>query len=466
MPIFQPRTRVEIIREMVARVVARSRLVGLTRNSAVFHILAAAANEDAELYFQMTRLRDLFSIDRATGSDLDERAAEIQPAFVVRRQALAAFGEVTFSRPGIIGVVAIPIGSIVAAQDSEGQVKFRTTAAGSILAGFTTSAPVSVVAVAGGSRGNVAAGAIVQFVTRIAGVTGVTNALSFNNGRDRESDANFRARLKAFVQSITRGTVTALEGFAKNVILADGRRVLFAHVREPVIPNGQVELFIDDGTGSVEEFSSDFIGADDTLVAAALGGETQFFTAQKPIRDDGSFSLEINAIVQTRNVDYVLNPANGQINLDPGVYPVGLTAGDVVTANYRYYTGLIQETQRVIDGDPTTPLTRPGVRAAGILVFVLPPQTVLQSIDAAISVQSGFDTTVVGNQVRSALQDYINSLDIGEDVIVAELIERAMGVTGMFNFKLNDLTGSSPAADQIILDNQVARIIDASITLT
>lgn len=463
MPVLTPRNRVEITRDMVARVIARSELTGLTRNSAVFHILAAAANEDAEQYFQITRLRQLFSIDTATGSDLDLRAAEIQPGTVTRRQPLAASGDVVFSRPGTTGTIVIVSGTLVAASDTDGLVKFRTTSPTTIDAGNTTSAAVNVVAVEAGERGNVAAGAIVKLVSRIPGVTGVTNAAAFSNGRDRESDANFRGRIKAFVQSLSRGTPTALEGFANTVILADGRRVLFSKVVEPIVPDGTVSLYIDDGTGSIEEFSSEFVGAPETIVASALGGETRLNTGQKPVRDDGSFILRVNAVIQTRGVgnDYVLNAATGEIEL-----AVALTATDTVSVEYRYYTGLIQETQRVMDGDPATPLTRPGVRPAGVIVYVLPPAVVQQSVVAQISVKSDFDPTTVSTEVGAAIQEYINTLDIGEDVILSEIVERAMAVDGMYDFTVTSLTGSSPPVNQVLLDNQVARITSASITLT
>lgn len=88
---------------MVARVVARSKLTGLTRNSVVYHVLAAATNEDADQYVQMARLREVFSIDTATGSDLDERAKEIQPGTLTRYPALSSSGTVIFSRPGTSG---------------------------------------------------------------------------------------------------------------------------------------------------------------------------------------------------------------------------------------------------------------------------------------------------------------------------------------------------------------------------
>jgi len=466
MPVFRPRSRLEILRDMVARVVARSRLVGLTRNGAVFHVIAASSTEDAEQYFQMARLRDLFSIDKATGSDLDARAAEIQPGTITRAGAIPASGDEVFSRPGTVGTVVIPLGTLVSASDAKGRIQYRTTVASSILAGNTVSAAVNVVALEAGIRGNVSSGSISQFVTRIPGVTGATNGSDFDNGRDRESDDNFRARLKAFVQSLSRGTVTALEGFARNVRLTDGRRVLFANVVEPAIPNGNVDLFIDDGTGSAEEFSNDFITADDTIIASAVGGESTFFTFQKPIKDDGTFVLEINAVPQTRGVgfDFTLDPTSGKIILDPVTYPTGLTALDAVTANYRFFIGLIQQTQKVIDGDPGDPLRFPGVRAGGIRVTVGTPLAIFQTISGNVSVLNGFDPAVVALQVGDAVQDYINSLDIGENVIVAEIIQRAMDVPGMFDLTILNLTGTSPALNQVILETQIARIVSASIT--
>ncbi len=450
---------------MVARVVARSRLVGLTRNSVIFHTLAAAATEDAEQYFQMSRLREVFSIDDATGSDLDERATEIAPGIISRRSALHASNDVVYSRPGTTGATVIPIGSVVAASDTEGQIKYRTTTAGSIADGNSTSDPINATALEAGIRANVAAGQVNQIVTRIAGVTGVANPALIDNGQDRESDPSFRSRLKAHVQSLSRGTPTAIEGFAKQVILADARRVVFAHLHEPAVPSGTVVLYIDDGTGSVEEYSDEFFISPETLLDPAVGGETEFFTFRKPIRDDGGFVLEINDVAQTRGADYLLNPAAGHVVLDGTVYPTGLTAGDKVEAKYRYYLGLIQETQRVVDGDPADAVAVPGVRPGGVTVLVQPPQVLLQSVVASISVLSDFDVTEVALNVQSAIQAYINGLDIGEDVIVSELIEQAMGVDGMFDFTITTLTGGSPA-NQVVLDTQVARIVAASITLT
>lgn len=462
MAVFRPRNRIEILRSMAARVVARSPLARLERNGAVFHILSSAATELAELNFQLARLRAMFSIDTATGSELDERAREIQPGVITRRLALFASAPVVFSRPGTVGNVVIPSGTIVGAQDAEGTIRYRTTAAVSILNGNTASASVSVTALEAGARANVGAGEISRFVTRVPGATTVTNPADIDTGRDRESDREFRARLKAWVRSLSRATSAALSGFALNVQLPDGRRVLFARVVEPAIPNGVVDLLIDDGTGTAETFSETYLLADDTLIDPALGGEDEAFTTNRPIRDDGTFQLFRNAAPQTRGLDYFLNPALGQIEIATPLSP-----GDVITARYRNYTGLIQQVQRVIDGDPSNPLRFPGVRGAGVATLVRSATVATQTLSASLSIADDFDVISTTTEVQSVIQQYINTLNIGEHVIVAEIIERAMGVEGVTNFRILNLSGSTPpVADQTILRTQVARISAGSITLT
>lgn len=449
---------------MVARIVARSRLVSLRRNSVIFHLVAAAADEDAEQYFQLANLRRLFDIKKAEGSDLDERAAEITPNTIERRGAGIATGDVTFFRNGTTGATVIPAGTLVSAEDAAGLIRFRTTTAATITAGNDFVAGVTVVALEAGARGNVAADAINQLTSRPVGIIRVTNPLVFDNGSDRESDDEFRARLQSHVQSLSRGTLAAVRAFALNVQLPDGRRVLFAKVFEGVPPGCQFDVIIDDGTGSVEEVEDNFAAADDVLIAAAIGGETELFTAERPIRDEllpTPFELKINAVVQTRGVDYELNAPRGIVELAAPLAPA-----DAVTARYRHYGGLVQATQRVIDGDPTAPIAFPGVRAAGVLARVLPASPVFQQLTASISVLPDFDVPTVIEQVTAAVVGYINRLDIGADVIVAELIERAMGVPGMFNFQISDLTGTFPATDQVILQTQVARIVSSDITIS
>lgn len=456
MPAFRPRNRIEILRQLVARTVARSRLSGMTKNSNVFHVLAAIGGEFTEAYFQMARLRDIWSIDRATGSDLDERALEIQPGTIRRRGALYATTFVRLTRNTTVGTLPIPIGSIYSALDTNGQeIRFKTTATGSIGGGDLTSADIPVTAIAPGSRANVIGGQITRLITRIPTIVSVTNPSDVKNGRDRESDAEFRARLKAFIAGLPRGTPRAIESAARLVRTFDGRSALFSRLVEPLPRDGTITLYIDDGTGVVETYDSSLLGSPETIIATAAGGEEEFRVTQWPVRDDGSFTLRLNGTPLVRDVDYFFDPTKGY-----GRIVTALSTGDLLTAGYRYYTGLIQAVGRVIAGVPGV-RELPGYSPAGIQAFVFAASRILQTVTANITVANDFDVLATIANVKTSIQTYINGLGIGENVIRAELYSVIMGVDGV-----TDVTISTPAANQVILPNEVARTTADDITVT
>jgi uncharacterized phage protein gp47/JayE len=468
MPVYELRNRVEILRQMVARTVARSALKKLRSNGAVFHILAAAAQEDGNIYFQLAQLRDLFSLDRCTGSDLDERAREIQPGLTTRRLEVFATTNVVFGRVLTVGAIPIPLGTLVAASDSQGRILYRTTAAGSIPDANTVSASIPVVASIAGERANVDEDQINQLVSRIPGVLTVRNPSAVASGLDRELDDQFRQRIKDGVSALARGTVPALEAFARSVSLVTGQRVIFAKLFEPVVPSGQIFLYIDDGTGTVETTDDTFVGGlveSDTVIASASGGEIRALTSARPQKDDGDLKVYRNAVQLIRGVDFEIDPTRGQIEFLPSAFPAGLTAGDLIQVNYRLYTGLIQEVQRVISGDPLSALTHPGVEAGGVTTLVRGSAPVFQTLTASVVTLQGFDLETVKNQIKTAILNYINNLNIGADVIVSEIIEQAMGVNGVFNFKVTSISGTSPPTDQVILDNQAARVQSGDIVI-
>lgn len=473
MPIFQPRNRHQILRQMVARAVGRSSLARLFRNSIVAHVLAAAADEDAEQYFQMVQLRKLQSIRDCRGSDLDERAAEIFPAFIGgRRLALHAGSFVVFGRPGTTGVTPIPAGSLVSAQDGEGLITFRTTASGQIDNGASQSASIPVVALIAGERANVVQGQINILTTTIPGVTSVTNLDDVSSGRDRESDENFFSRLEDHVQALSRGTITALRSYARNVTLPDGRAVLFAKVYEPNPPTGYVFVYIDDGTGTLDSSANRQGVTGDLFVDNAAAGETDVVTTNIPIDDLSPFELRLirgGTSVLTRGVDYYLNPAHGRVTIAPSgssFFPGGsLQAGDDLVADYTYFIGLVQEVQTVMSGVPGD-LTKLGVAAGGVTAIVRPALGVPQSLEASAAIIENFDPAAVIDNVRIIIVSYINGLDIGAPVIIAEIIERAMSVPGMRNFLITSYNGSNTIADQIVSSNRCARTSLSSIVVT
>lgn len=478
MPKLQLRRFEEILQRMINRVVARTDLSDLTDSSAVKHVLAAVAREMDDTHFQITRLTDLFSIDRATGADLDERAADIQPAVVRRQGARRAVGTVVFSRAvAAATTVVIPTGTIVRTANG---TSFRTTAQAQI----TVASPevvsghgvgrdsnlVSATAVEPGSIGNVAPNTIRKFASKPAGVDEVTNVTAFTTGRDQESDDEFRDRLKQFIASLSRSTVDSLESIVLGVEdptpLSD-KIVVFSHVFEDPIDRGNVIVYVDDGAGTAST-TANVVGENVTFGLAgtpadtAIGGEEFLDLNNRPI--DLSQVVTITSVsigfgggrgVLISGQDYFLNPASGRIFFDPP-----LVFGEKITASYTHFTGLIREVQKVIDGDPADRANYPGYRAGGVLVRVLPPVVRQLNVSAVLTVVEGFDRPTVIANAEAAVSRYINGLGISGDVIRNEIIEQIMGVAGVV-----DLTLTVPATNTAILDNEIPRIISGDINI-
>ena len=473
MPRFTTKRYEQLLQQMLAKVVTRTVLSDVADTSVVKHVLAAAARQDDEQYYQMGLLLQLFSIDTATGDDLDERAKDIQPGTVYRREAQKSAGNLVFSRTGTSGTVTIPSGTKV---KTAGGVPFATTAKGSI----TPTSPEQVTghgigrdsglvpaqAVEPGSNGNVASSTIVKFMAKPAGVDEVVNLSPFAYGADKESDDSFRNRLKTFIGSLSRSTVDALEsGVLGAQDEETGGTILFSKAVEDSINRGFVTVYIDDGTGSAESIdtvSGEIVTAGLAPGDVAVGGEEQLNLEEYPIKDTAGITI----ISSTRGVltggfkydagyDYWVNPSSGQINFSPA-----LTAGEQITADYTFYTGLIALAQKIIDGDPNDRVTYPGLRAAGVLVYVRTPQVLVQTIEVTTTIEDGYDYNEVQTAVREAVKEYINALGISGDVLVATLYKRIMSVAGVYNVLVD-----TPASDTIMLDNQLARVTDPNITV-
>lgn len=195
---------------------------------------------------------------------------------------------------------------------------------------------------------------------------------------------------------------------------------------------------------------------------SAVGGETRLFLDNKPIKDSVTPSLtsSVNGKL-VRGTDFTLNPASGQIDFIGATYSSGLTAAEVIGVDYTYYTGLLAYVQKLIDGDKTDRENFPGMRAGGSLHVVLTPQILVQNISAVITILEGYDNGIVTTNVETAIKNYVNALDISDDVILSAIIAAVKGVAGVYN-----VTITAPTADVILLDDELARTQDANITVT
>ena len=496
---FEPRTFPDFFERMMNRVVGRTELTDLEIGGVLTTIVGAVARELDAVSYQIVALQDLFDIDTATGSDLDARALDFNPADIRRLPPLKATGTVVFGRTDTTAPVTIGAGTLVAVVG--GDPVYTTSVDVTIPALAVSSAPVAVECTVAGTIGNIDAGnpliptGINEIVVSIVGVETVTNDIACTGGQEYETDLELRERLKAYTRSLPRGTPDALKYAVLGVSVAGHGRIVVTQIEELEEPNyGKVFVWIDDGNGTTEVLE-DTGGTPETVILAATGGEVRLQLAHNAV--NSGFAHQIAWQDSTGTIgapgtiylltegdpgdppgsyDYQLNYATGKITLNPGgllplpqapTDPVsGLQPGDSVFADYGWFGGLISEAQRIIDGDPSDRENYPGYRAAGVYVQVKAPTIYWQIIEAAIVVELGYDATVVGGQAVAAVEQYINSLTINGDVIYSELVYAVQSIDGVFDvtFTSPDHTALNP--NVLIGAGELARTSTSHISIT
>jgi uncharacterized phage protein gp47/JayE len=600
---FVPRSFETILADMIAHVRANTSLTDFSVGSVIRTILEACALEDDEQYYQMVQLLDAFSYQTASGTNLDERAADFN---LSRLESAAAVGYVQFRNGALetdelqFNVSSGGSGTTIELTDSsdfpvsgypytirigegtaqvedttisnndtttnimttggltnshsigdrvslvtgwsdqdvtagtsvqvpssgdDGPIIYLTTELVTVVAGDYESNLASVAATDNGSLGNVGVGRITQFSGSLP-FTGaeVTNPSATGGGRDRELDTEFRDRLRARLNELSRGTPNAVESCVRGLEHTEtGQRVVSSQLLEDFTDN-EHSLFIDDGTGfiptsvqmarsnlasgygsgapsiQVDDSSSfpasgtilidpgdttnaeiiDYTSKTDSTGTLTLDGTTaspHLITEEvvlvdaMPVAEEGqnyfnltNYPMQENSpeiyhnesggyVLQTAGTDYFLNRTNGQLQF----YGAGLASGTQVIASYTYYTGLVQLAQKVINGDKDNSSTYPGYSAAGIIVHIDTPTIRRITVVMAISVSVGYDETEIRDDVTLVLENYINSLKIGENVILAKMVELAMGVEGV-----SDANVVTPVANVVILEEELPKSFDSS----
>lgn len=125
---------------------------------------------------------------------------------------------------------------------------------------------------------------------------------------------------------------------------------------------------------------------------------------------------------------------------------------------------LVLQAQRVIDGyyesDGVTIAPGSGWKAAGVKCIVQAASDLPVNVTGTIEVLAGYDATSVKALCESAVRSYIQSLSVGADVLLSEVIAIVRrDVQGVFNVTL-----SAPLADVAVASS--AKAIAGTITLT
>lgn len=192
----------------------------------------------------------------STGTDLDSWMAQFD---FVRNAAVAATGNVTFSRTTATNSANISVGTQVETQI--GNIVFEVIPDATnpyfnsglnayVIPPLTNSISVPVIAQVAGASGNVNSNQINLILSPIAYIDSVNNPLPFTNGRNAESDADFRARFIIYINSLYAGTSLAYA----NAIEEGNPGIIYNVIENQSISGstqlGFVTVVIDDGSGA------------------------------------------------------------------------------------------------------------------------------------------------------------------------------------------------------------------------
>ena len=164
-----------------------------------------------------------------------------------------------------------------------------------------------------------------------------------------------------------------------------------------------------------------------------IESDTNKFTTIRQITNVAldDLNLERRVIYMTPpNRSYKFSDANGTSISHMGKlgYNTDVTTG---IDGYLYYTGLLRRVQRIVDGYEPDAENFPGRRAVGGLIETLPPLVRKISITINVTTDEGVNLGDISNNIKSTVINYVQTLGVGEDVILSEIIAAIMGIKGV-----------------------------------
>lgn len=147
-----------------------------------------------------------------------------------------------------------------------------------------------------------------------------------------------------------------------------------------------------------------------------------------------------------------VSPGNTILNFD-----TDLIKG---AATYNYWTGLLKLVSKTVYGDDEDLVSFGGIGAAGIVFQILAPTVNELVIEVDVTFLEGISAAALENEIKSQITSVVNSLGVGEDLIIEKVRAAVIGITGV-----GDVSLTSPIANVPAADNEILRVSDSEIVV-
>ena len=170
---------------------------------------------------------------------------------------------------------------LIPANNQSPEIKYSVLRTAILPAGEDLVTNIPIICQAAGSLGNAGIGTIVQFGSSpFLGAT-VTNTTALSDGRDVETDVELRERLKAYANTLARGTKDAILSAIIGVSDSDeNKQVQSAVIQEPPKTGDPSIVYLDDGSGFQPSYAGQSV---DVLLNSASGNEEFLQLANYPL---------------------------------------------------------------------------------------------------------------------------------------------------------------------------------------
>lgn len=432
---FAPKDQGTILRNLLSLVVNRTELNDVAPGSILYTLMAGISNEIAATERRLSDVRDSFFLENVSGTELDERVAELPLSGLSRRGESAASGAVlniTRDNTNINQQMIIASGAKVSSPTNGVSYTILQDVIFNI--GETIVENIYIRADVAGVRGNVQSGRITQPLALPSDIISVTNTKPLSNGQLLESDTSLRRRASKYLESLARVQPSALEFLALSFEPSDGSKFSFASLFEDPDRPAYSELLVDDGSGlTVESVSRS--GRPTTATVPASGQFLLYHEAPATEPLTGrNISVNRGGGVFTVNDDEVTSiPERGIIYLPENL----LQPGDVWTiGDYNVFAGPIGELQAEIEGNTNSSARITGFRAAGCRVRVVPPEVQYIKFDIALAPDPNFDFSIIEYKAKQAALGYIATLGINDILYTSRLIDQILTVDGVVDVEI------------------------------
>jgi uncharacterized phage protein gp47/JayE len=301
-----------------------------------------------------------------------------------------------------------------------------------------------------GADYNVSKDSVIYKVSSVPYINSVNNYVSLTNGTDIETDDNYRQRIQNAASSPGKASINALE----NALLSIPGvvSVIVDDLPERTIED-EAQIFNDNTLKNklLNEvaFVDDNVTPTNILVTDTFGGTADYTYVTDYELDDNNYIVWNSGGTNPTHedifyVDYQCNwLGHVEILVAAQTFPITQTLSDLIDE-------VILET-----------------KAAGVSVTWKEPDVVQVNIecDVTVNTDAGYNSDTVKEEVQSALINWLNNMQINENVLLSEFYKIVMNVSGVSNVEIVDWNGDTvaPFSDITIASTEIARPKDSEI---